>query len=571
MALKFHSIKWRNFLSTGNQFSEVKLDTAQTTLIVGENGSGKSTILDAICYGLFNKPFRDINKPQLVNSINQKQLTVEIEFSVGAKLYKVVRGIKPSIFEIYLNGELINQDAAARDYQKYLEEHVLKLNYKSFTQIVILGSATFTPFMQLTTASRREVIEDLLDIKIFSTMNEVLKYRQGEVKTKIQDIDNNIHVGKKKIEIQVEYVKTLESDKKERIGDIQKRIVNINEESAAFEKQVNTLKVRISELTNTITDKHDICQKISKLENLKIKIQSKIKSKADHNKFYHDHASCPTCNQDLPEELKSSTIEKNDKEIKELEAGITTINTEIETLIGRLNEIRAIESQINSLQLEQININNKILANQQYVQKLNEELDKIQDEQGNISEEKGALKEMARQVVEMSEKKTELSKEKHYLDVAGLLLKDTGIKTMVIRQYLPIINKLVNKYLQAMDFFVAFELDETFTETIKSRHRDVFSYASFSEGEKARIDISILLAFRSIARMKNTTNTNLLLMDEVFDSSLDVNGSDFVMNLFNMLDDETNIFVISHRDALFDKFNSVIRFDKKNNFSVITS
>jgi DNA repair exonuclease SbcCD ATPase subunit len=567
--IKFEAIRWRNFLSTGSNFTEVRLDRSPTTLIVGENGAGKSTILDAICYGLFNKPFRNINKPQLVNSINQKQMVVEIEFSIGTKKYKIVRGAKPNVFEIYLNDEMINQDAASRDYQKYLEEHVLKLNYKSFTQIVILGSASFTPFMQLPTGHRREVIEDLLDIKIFSTMNEVLKEKYNDVKVKITKAENEIELGKQKVKLQQDYIKTLEEDKQKKVDDVQRRINETNADLVQLSNSVQTEQTAKDTLQSSISDASDKRKKRMEMGQLLQKLSERIKAQEKSIEFYTEHDVCPTCSQDLAEDLKETAKAAHTHKIEEIQGAVVTLTTQLEEIGTRLDEIDVIEEQISKHKDSIISLNTQIIASQQYIQKLNAELNNETTARGNIDEEKATLKSLAKEVVELSNQKTSLVEERHYLDVAGILLKDTGIKTKVIRQYLPVINKLVNKYLQAMDFFVSFELDEAFNEKIKSRHRDEFSYASFSEGEKAKIDLALLFAWRTIAKMKNSASTNLLLLDEVFDGSLDINGTDYVMTILNTIGEDNNIFIISHKDALFDKFRSVIRFEKHQNFSRI--
>ena len=567
--IKFKTVRWANFLSTGSQFTEVNLDRSTTTLIVGENGAGKSTILDAICFALFNKPFRNINKPQLINAINQKQMVVEVEFSIGTKAYKIVRGAKPTIFEIHLNGEILNQDAAAKDYQKYLEENVLKLNYKSFTQIVILGSASFTPFMQLPTSHRREVIEDLLDIKIFSTMNDVLKEKYGSVKSKIQLLDNEIEVGKAKVRVQQDYIKTLEEDKQKKVEDVQKRILEANTEISQLSSNVEDEGKQESDLKSTISDAAEKRNARQEMGSLLRKLSERIKTQEKSIEFYNDHDVCPTCSQSLDDTFKSTAKEAHTHKIEEIEGAIQSLNNQLQAVSDRLEEIDAVEDKISQHKSNIITLNTKIIANQQYIQKLNAELDTESTERGNIDEEKAALKSLAKEVVECSNQKITLVEERHYLDIAGLLLKDSGIKTKVIKQYLPVINKLVNKFLQAMDFFVSFELDESFNETIKSRHRDEFTYASFSEGEKAKIDLALLFAWRTIARMKNSASTNLLLLDEVFDGSLDINGTDYVMTILNTLGDESNVFIISHKDALFDKFRSVIRFEKHQNFSRI--
>ena len=569
MALQFKTIRWCNFLSTGSQFTEVKLDSSPTTLIVGENGSGKSTILDALCYALFNKAFRDVNKPQLCNSINGKGMVVEVEFCIGSKEYKIVRGVKPNLFEIYLNDVLINQDAAARDYQKYLEDHVLTLNYKSFTQIVILGSASFTPFMQLPTAHRREVIEDLLDIKIFSIMNDALKEKQAGLRVKLTELDNKIELGKSKVKLQQSYIATLEQDKQKKSKEIEETISHSNSQIELFTANVENVTFLVETLRATITDNPACELKEKQLLSLVGKLESKLEKIKKEVSFYHDNDVCPTCSQTLNEDFKSETIQCHNETLAEVEHAIDDIKSQIQGIQHRLLEIRNVKDSIADNNDVIITNNNFIIAEQNYIRKLEKEIQGTATSTANIDEEKAKLKVIAKEVVAASEEKSVLVEERHYLDIAGLLLKDTGIKTTIIKQYLPVINKLVNKFLQVLEMFVHFELDETFAEVIKSRHRDTFSYASFSEGEKARIDISILLAFRTIAKMKNTANTNLLIMDEIFDSSLDINGTDFVMNLLNTLGDDSNVVVISHRDALFDKFSNVIKFEKIQNFSRI--
>jgi len=568
--IKFKTIRWKNFLSTGGQFTEIKLDKSTTTLIVGENGAGKSTILDALCFVLFNKPFRSINKPQLVNTINLKQLVVEVEFSIGPKNYKIVRGIKPGVFEIFLNDELLNQDAAAKDYQKLLEDSILKLNYKSFTQIVILGSASFTPFMQLPLGHRREIIEDILDIQIFTVMNSVLKEKITSNKTSVAELDSKIEISKSKAKLQQSYIKTLEDDKQKKVEDVQKRI----SESTAEISELTIVSAREKEkatgLESSILDAKEKRNKRSEMETLLGKLADKIKSQEKTISFYEQHDTCPTCNQTMEDDHRHSAIGSQTVKMEELQEAISNLTKELEIIENRLDEIADIEEKILECKENIIDINSKIIAEQNYIKKLQEELTGENLEKTNIDDEKAILKGYAKDVVKLAEEKSKLLEEKQYYDVANILLKDTGIKTKIIKQYLPIINKMVNKYLAAMDFFCHFELDETFSETIKSRHRDDFSYASFSEGEKQRIDLALLFTWRTIAKMKNCASTNLLLLDEVFDSSLDSHGTDYVMNLINTLGDETNVFVISHKgDILFDKFRSVIRFEKKQNFSIV--
>jgi DNA repair exonuclease SbcCD ATPase subunit len=569
--IKFKSIRWKNFLSTGAQFTEVKLNHSSTTLIVGENGAGKSTILDALCFVLFNKPFRNINKPQLMNTVNGKGLEVEIEFSIGKKDYKVVRASKPNKFEILVNGTLVNQDAAVRDYQKYLEESILKLNYKSFTQIVILGSASFTPFMQLSLGIRREIIEDILDIQIFTVMNTLLKDKITENKNLITDLETKLEVEKQKIKIQQDYVKTLEADKTKKVNDVANIITNTNLEVSEYQVKSDFLQIDINNLSDKINDEKDSENKHQKLNQLLHRLNVKITDINKEIEFYSDHDNCPTCSQAITEEIKTDHISKYNNKIEELNAAIEDLVKQINDVQTRLNDISEIKRDIGLLQDELIKTKQNIIACQNYIQKLQNDIEEANQNVGNITEEKNKLKSLAKDAMSLAEKKSVYTEEKHYLDIAGILLRDTGIKTKIIKQYLPVINKLVNKYLAAMDFFCHFELDETFNEVIKSRHRDEFSYASFSEGEKQRIDLALLFTWRTIAKMKNSTSTNLLLLDEVFDSSLDANGTDYVMGLLNTLGEETNVFVISHKgDLLFDKFRSVIKFEKVQNFSRIS-
>ena len=569
--IKFKKIRWKNFLSTGGQFTEIDFTKSSSTLIVGENGAGKSTILDAICFVLFNKPFRNINKPQLMNTINGKLLVVEVEFSIGNKDYRIVRGMKPGIFEIYCNDVLLNQDAAARDYQKYLEESILKLNYKSFTQIVILGSASFTPFMQLSLGNRREIIEDILDIQIFTVMNAVLKDKTTDIKARITEIENDINLGKNKVKLHQQYIATLESDKQKKVEDVQKRILESNAEISQLNAGMLVEQEKETSCKSSISDADEKRNKRTEMGALLRKLSERITNQETSIQFYHDHDVCPTCSQDLDEHLKGSAIELHTHKREEVQSAIEALTLQLEGVETRLNEIDAIEKKISEYTSNIIRYQSKIIASQTYIQKLQADLAVNNNDTANIEDETRKLKNLAKEVVTLAGEKSKLSEDKHYLDIAGILLKDTGIKTKIIRQYLPAINKLVNKYLAAMDFFVHFELDESFNEVIKSRHRDEFSYASFSEGEKQRIDLALLFTWRTIAKMKNSASTNLLLLDEVFDSSLDTNGTDYVMNLLNTIGEDTNVFVISHKgDQLLDKFKSVIKFQKYQNFSRIS-
>jgi len=564
MAINFSKVRWKNFLSTGNQFTEINLNTHATTLIVGENGAGKSTILDVLCFNLFNKPFRNITKPQLINSINQKNMVTELHFSIGKNEYVVVRGSKPSIFEIYINGEMVNQDSNSKDYQYFLENSILKLNYKSFTQIVILGSASFTPFMQLTLPQRREVIEDILDIKIFSAMNDCLKEKITEVKAEILTLDSIIEIGKTKVKLQQQYIETIDLDKEKKRKETEDVITTTQKKVSGYVKIIEELNKKVETLKESIADKSEIEQKEKSITILLDKFNDKTTTLRQEISFYETNDSCPTCKQSIEGSFKDTAMEDIGKKLDEILAGEKELNMKLSENMERHRQIETTIKEISDL-------NEKIIENQKdqmvcknWIEKLQKTL--IVKKDANLAENKKKLKELAKEVVTASEERTLKTQEKYYLDVAGLLLKDNGIKTKVIRQYLPTINSLINKFLADMDFFCHIELDETFNESIKSRHRDEFGYSSFSEGEKAKIDLAILLCWRTIARMKNSVNTNLLLLDEIFDGSLDINGTDFVMNILKTMG-EDNIFIISHKEALFDKFDSVIKFKKINEFS----
>tara|TARA_S200000501_G_scaffold67316_1_gene58760 strand:- start:33382 stop:35052 length:1671 start_codon:yes stop_codon:yes gene_type:complete len=553
----FEKLRWKNFLSTGNSFTEIDFVRHPTTLIVGENGSGKSTCLDALCFGLFNKPFRNINKPQLVNSINNKKMQVEVEFKIGSKKYKVIRGMKPHIFEIYCDGAFIDQDAAARDTQKYLEDSILKLNYKSFTQIVILGSASFTPFMQLGQSTRREIIEDILDIQIFTTMNSLLREKTAALKLEILQIESELELAKHKTNVQKEYIDTLESDKSKKLKNLEAQIEELVEEIESNQKTIDSREAKKLALGNPKQEQRD-------LETHRNSFKSQIIQAERELDFYENNEDCPTCKQGIPHEHKEEVKQRKSKEIQDLSKATKGLDKQYEKVVSTLEKFVEISDEIQELQTE-------IISQERYRNTLQSDLNSAKENRGNIDDENKKLKSMAREVVDKNTLRSEKNEDQHFNTVAGILLKDTGIKTRIIRQYLPAINKLVNKYLAAMDFFVHFELDEKFNETIKSRHRDRFSYASFSEGEKQRIDLALLFTWRTIAKMKNSASTNLLLLDEVFDSSLDNNGVDYVMNLLDTIGDQTNVFVISHKgDQLFDKFRGQIKFEKKQNYSVIT-
>ena len=568
----FKSVQWKNFLSTGNSPNKVLLNKSQTTLIIGKNGEGKSTILDALCFSLFGKPFRNINKGQLVNSINGKGCSVEVEFDINGKEYKIIRGIKPNVFEIWQDGEMINQDAASRDYQKILEQQILKLNYKTFTQVVILGSASFVPFMQLPTSQRREVIEDILDIRIFSTMNQLLKEKAQETKDAIAKIENEISTAKTKVDAQTQLIKTITEAKSSAIESIATKIAANNAEILSAEGEIELIISEIDTLKASINDKETITEDIDKAKSIKSKLLQKIETCEHNTEFFSEHDVCPSCNQDIAEQYKESIIKDLNDKLLEQNGKVGELETILSKLNEKLSDINKIQSEITSKNIELSTRNSTITLLNKQIKEMQTEIESAKTDTTNIDEEKAKLKELATEAITMIHTKTTLQEQRNLEDVANILLKDTGIKTAIIREYLPIMNKLINKYLQAMDAYIHFELDEAFNESVKSRFRDDFTYASFSEGEKMRIDLAILFTWRQIAKMKNSVNTNLLLLDEIFDSSLDTAGTDYFLNLMNQFGENTNIFVISHKgDQLFDKFRSVIKFEKRNDFSVIAT
>jgi len=566
----FSKVRWKNFLSTGNWFTEIDFTRSPNTLIIGTNGSGKSTILDALTFGLFGKPFRKINKPQLPNSINEKDCIVEIEFTVGKKEYKIIRGIKPNIFEIYAEGKLLNQDAASRDYQEVLEKNILKLNFKSFTQIVILGSASFTPFMQLSATDRRGIIEDLLDIQIFSSMNGLVKQKMSEIKdnnTRLKyDMDltaEKINLQKMNIEEHKKHNDTEIEKKKEEITKSETQMFHLNKDIVSIQKHIDVLGSKIQ-------DHESVKKKSGKLVTLESKLESRLKKIEKELLFYEQNDNCPTCKQHIDDTFRAGELDRNNQAKGEVSTGVQEIKNQYEAATKRLKDIEKIINHISEHNSEVIKHNASITAINKYVAKLNAEITELSTRKDNLEEENTKLKELREQLAGLVEKQKQLADEKQYYEFAGILLKDTGIKTKIIKQYLPIMNKLINKYLTAMDSFINFNLNENFEETIKSRHRDDFSYHNFSEGEKMRIDLAILFTWRQIAKLKNSVNTNLLILDEVFDSSLDTVGTDEFLKLMYDIGQDTNVFVISHKgDQLFDKFRSVIRFEKKNNFSRI--
>jgi DNA repair exonuclease SbcCD ATPase subunit len=565
----FRKLRFKNFLSTGNFFTEIQFDKSPNTLIVGSNGAGKSTMLDALCFALFNKAFRNITKPQLVNSINEKECVVEIEFDAHNKSYKIVRGIKPNTFEIYCNGELINQDAAIRDYQEYLEKFILKLNYKSFTQIVILGSASFVPFMQLSATDRRAIIEDLLDIGIFSTMNGLLKDKVAMNKEELTNNKYDVEVSTQNYALQEKHINQLKQNNEDKVKEYEAEILSNNDTLQSLHGKIGTIQEEIDILQGQVSSKPQLEAKLKEISKIESKVETNLSKFRKDIGFFEQNDHCPTCRQTITLEVKEKEIESLQGKVTECEHGLSQIEAKLIEEQNKLNAMIEVQKQIQALNIQIATNNTTINETNKYIGKLQKQIEMLQNTKQNLDEETKKLDDVKETLLKLEAKRKELIDEKTYYDAASILLKDTGIKTKIVRQYLPVINKLVNKYLASMDFFVNFNLDESFKETIKSRHRDEFSYASFSEGEKQRIDMALMLTWRAVAKLKNSANTNLLILDEVFDSSLDANGTEYLMNLLHLLED-VNLFVISHKgDILQDKFRSIIKFKKVNNFSQI--
>ena len=568
--IKFKTVRWKNFLSTGNTFTEIELTRNPSTLIIGENGSGKSTILDALCFGLFGKPFRTINKPQLINSINGSGLLVEVEFTVGSRNYKVVRGIKPNVFEIYNNHKPLNQEANVRDYQKILEQQILKLNYQSFTQVVILGSSTFIPFMQLKARHRREVVEEILDIQIFSLMNMLLKIKLKDLQEELVSTDNRYELITEKISLQENYIDDLKKNKD--------KLINTKKES--IENNTNVIQSRTSEreeLENAnvtfleqIKDQQQVEQKETKLKDFRATLAEKHKSHSSMLDFFDNNADCPTCQQHIDEMFKEEMTSQQKQEVKKYQIGMDKMKSELTSTKQRLEEIKEVADKIRDNQLSIAQLNTSIIELEKFNTKLETEIESFNG--GGISKsDTDKLKNLKDEHKKIDGERQSAKEERNYVEAAKIMLQDTGIKTKIIKQYLPIMNKLINKYLTSMEFYINFTLNENFEETIKSRYRDEFTYASFSEGEKMRIDLALLFTWRAIAKMKNSTNTNLLVLDEIFDSSLDNTGTDEFLKILNTLAGE-NVFVISHKqDVLVDKFRSTIKFEKVKNFSHVVA
>ena len=567
--ITFKTIQWKNFLSTGNTWTKVDLDQHLNTLIVGDNGTGKSTILDALTFSLFGKPFRKINKPQLVNTVNDGDCLVEVSFTIGTISYVVRRGIKPAVFDILVNGQPLDQTANIRDFQELLESQILRLNYKSFTQVVILGSSTFVPFMQLSAANRRDVIEDLLGIQIFSAMNTILKQKGSLLKDDISENDTNVSLKEQFVKIQTETLQRIEKDNQKIISRHQTDVKSLSKKMSDQEDKIQKTQTEIGPLEAKIVNLKNHKLKFKDAEKIDGKLQTKNLGITRELDFYNKHDECPTCQQDIDsqfKEEKTNTLKTKETEIVKAREDMTNMLMDIEEEITHdlavVNQIQDLKSEINSL-------TTKISATQQIIKTLNDNIKEL-SAKGDVDKVKEEVEQATQELDTLNDEKEKLTNQNEVHRIAATLLKDSGIKTLIIKQYLPIMNSLINKYLVNMDFFVNFNLDEGFNETIKSRHRDEFSYESFSEGEKMRIDLALLFTWRTVAKLKNSTNTNLLVLDEVFDSSLDDTGTQEFLKILYTLGKDQNVFVISHKgDVLQDKFNNIIKFEKIKGFSRI--
>jgi len=567
--IQFKSVRWKNFLSTGNAFSEIRLDASPATLIVGTNGAGKSTFLDAMCFALFNKPFRKITKGQLVNAVNERDLLVEIEFSIGSRDYMIRRGAKPNVFEIYLNGEMLNQEASVQEQQKHLEQSILRLNYKSFTQVVILGSSCFVPFMQLTPPNRREVIEDLLDIRIFSTMNTLLKDKVKGVKETLRECDHQYELVKQKVQMQQRFIADLKEQSSANNARRSKDIESLEDEITFLMTDVaEGLEVSASH-DKSLDSYGNVEEELSQLRLFESRFDDKKKAFKKEFKFFDKNDSCPTCKSVITEDVRANKKAEITASIDEIDEASIALQKKLKSIVQQVSDKQIVMSDLMEVQQKISNCNKEIQWKKKEIKKIE---DKIKNaDSNNLTREKEKLQEIASTGMEVEKELSTNRKVRNNYDTVTNMLRDTGIKAGIIKRYLPVMNQLINRYLKELDFYVSFDLDENFEETIKSRFRDEFSYASFSEGEKMRIDLALLFTWRTIAKMKNSANTNLLILDEIFDSSLDVSGTDDFLKILHTVADNTNVFVISHKtETLQDKFASTLVVEKKQNFSIIT-
>ena len=569
--ITFQKIRWKNFLSTGDQYTEVDFQKHHTNLIVGTNGAGKSTVLDALTFVLFNKPFRKINKPQLINTTNERECRVEVEFSINSRQYLVRRGIKSNVFDIIQNGVELNKEADDRAMQRILEENILKLNYKSFTQIVILGSSTFVPFMQLTSANRREVIEDLLDIRIFSAMNNIIREKLREKRNQVKSLDLKKENLKDKMQMQKTFIEELDKQSNQKIDDSADKIKVLGIENDAHIEHNQLIESNVLDLIKEQEEVTGASEKLVKLNNLKGKITQKVSTITKEHQFFTENTVCPTCTQDIEEEFRLNRIDGVQNKARELQKGYQDLEETIKVEQDRERQFNQLSKEITKLNHDISQNNTRISFNQKRIRDLEDEVQTITEQLKNRNIEHDKLAEFKDNLLKTTEDLSQQKEEIVYHDFAYSLLRDDGVKTKIIKKYLPFINQQVNRYLQLMEFYINFKLDEEFNETVESPIHEDFSYSSFSEGEKMRIDLALLFTWREVARVKNSVNTNLLIMDEVFDSSLDGFGTEEFLKIIRFIIKDANIFVISHKTDLHDKFQSVIRFDKVKGFSRIVS
>ena len=564
----FKKIKWKNFLSTGDKFTEINLSEAKTNLIIGNNGAGKSTILDALTFSLFNRPFRKVNKSQLINTVNEKDCNVQLEFTIGGIDWKVIRGIKPNIFEIHKNGKVMNQHAATADQQRWLEEQVLKLNYKSFTQIVILGSASFVPFMQLTAPNRREVIEDLLDIKIFSAMGLILKERVRGVNERLREISIRKNLLEEKIDMQKGFIEEVESASKKDVKVKKIKIETLNEQIEMYEDDIREMSEELEVIKKDMEMLSDCNKRLRKLGNLRGKMSQKVSTITKEHKFFKEHTECPTCTQSIKEEFRIDKIKDAETKAKELEQGFKELEEAIKLEEEKESQFKESSKEATNLTHEISKTSTRISGLQNQTRDIEQEIQTITEQVKNRTTERHALDKLLGELEGLQKDHSKESEKNVYNEFAHALMKDGGVKSKIIKRYLPLMNQQINKYLQLMDFYINFSLDDEFKESVKSPIHDKFSYESFSEGEKMRIDLSLLFTWREIARMKNSANTNLLILDEIFDSSLDGFGTDYFTKIIKYVVSDANVFVISHKtDDLIDSFDKIIKFDKIKGFS----
>jgi len=570
--IHFKKVRYKNLLSSGNRFTTFELDRSNTTLIVGDNGAGKSTLLDALCFGLYGKGFRNLKKDLLINSINQKELVVEVEFSIGKRDYKVIRGAKPNKFELYTNGKMVNQDATMKDYQEHLEKNILKMSYRSFTQVAILGSANFTPFMQLRAVERRKLVEDLLDISIFSTMQDMLKKKVSQHNLEVKETSHEIDLLHERISGLNDQVNALQKNREVKIKKYESTVNETQNNINKILGEVDEKTQNVVEKKRSIKSKDSTESRLKQATDLERQLETARKKAIADVKFYEENDDCPVCKQGLDHDHKEKCIKEREDKAEEITQALSDIDKTISECHDEIQRINVIQSEIDEIQREIGLLQTEIVSNQKYIKKLQGEIEDLQNEVVGDSDVHDRLT-TSETDLDILEKKQETQTERqHYFELATMLLRDQGVRQRIIKQYVPIMNKMINKYLANLEFYVGFELNEAFEETIKSRFRDVFKYDNFSQGEKMRIDLALLFTWRAVARLKNSVNTNILILDEVFDSSLDSQGTDDFLKLLNTLNEKTNAFIISHKgDQLYDKFEEVIRFEKHKNFSRIAT